>query len=267
MLTKVKVVAVVSVFLAILMMPLAHGQQTILVANFVNGDTTIVNSRVYLWNPSNAAGNITVRAFTLPLTNGLQQELTTTPLFVGTLGPKSALNIKLAENILTPLGMTTPYVTDGGNLTLEFTIGADNVGGTAQVFTDSFAFGTYPLQTVELTASSSGGDDHGNDCVSATSVSVNSTRDGSIETGGDSDFFQIQVPSSGTLTVYTNGSTDTFGELRDSACSIIASNDDSDSVNFRIGHAVSSGTYYVTVRHFDNSSGTGSYTLNVELTP
>ncbi len=145
MLTKVQVVAVVSVFLAILMMPLAQGQQTILVANFVNGNNTVLNSRVYLWNPSNAAGNITVRVFTLPLTNGLQQELTTTPLFVGTLGPKSALNIKLAENILTPLGMTTPYVTDGGNLTLEFTIGADNVRGAAQVFTDSMVFGTYPL--------------------------------------------------------------------------------------------------------------------------
>ena len=145
MLTKVKVVAVVSVFLAILMMPLAHGQQTILVANFVNGNNTVLNSRVYLWNPSNAAGNITVRVFTLPLTDGLQQELTTRPLFVGTLGPKSALNIKLAEDILTPLGMTMPYVTDAGNLTLEFTIGADNVRGAAQVFTDSLVFGTYPL--------------------------------------------------------------------------------------------------------------------------
>ncbi len=112
------------------------------------------------------------------------------------------------------------------------------------------------------------GDDHGNDCGSATSVSVNSTRSGSIETGGDSDYFQVQVPSSGTLTVYTTGSTDTFGELRDSACSIIASNDDSDfpiDLNFRISQSVSPGTYYVAVEHFDISSGTGSYTLNVEF--
>ena len=36
MLTKVHVVAMVSV-LAILMVSLAHGQQTILVANFMNG--------------------------------------------------------------------------------------------------------------------------------------------------------------------------------------------------------------------------------------
>ena len=113
--------------------------------------------------------------------------------------------------------------------------------------------------------SSSGGDDHGNDCGSATSVSVNSTRSGSIETGGDSDYFQVQAPSSGTLTVYTTGSTDTFGELRNSACSVIASNDNSTSLNFRISQSVSSATYYVVVRHFSNF-GTGSYTLNVEFT-
>ena len=47
-----------------------------------------------------------------------------TPLDLGTLEARSALNLKLAEDILTPLGITTPYTTDGGNLTLEFTIEA-----------------------------------------------------------------------------------------------------------------------------------------------
>ncbi len=107
MLKNLKIIGA-SVFFSISVMPFAYGQETILVANFMNGNNAALNSRVYLWNPSNAAGNITVRVFTLPLTNGLQQELTTTPLFVGTLGPKSALNLKLAENILTPLGITMP---------------------------------------------------------------------------------------------------------------------------------------------------------------
>ena len=39
---------------------------------------------------------------------GHAQELTTTPLGLGTLGAKSARNIKLAEDILTPLGSRRP---------------------------------------------------------------------------------------------------------------------------------------------------------------
>ena len=128
---------------------------TVLAANFSNGNNTVFNSRVYLWNPSTSAGEVTVRVFTLPLDGGLAQELTPTPLPLGTLEARSALNIKLAENILTPLGVLLPYTTDGGNLTLEFTIQAADVTGTAQVFSSDFAFGTQPLQ--EIPATSSGG--------------------------------------------------------------------------------------------------------------
>jgi len=53
------------------------------------------------------------------------------------------------DDILIPLGVTTPYTTDGGNLTLEFTIQADDVRGAAQVFSSSFAFGTVPLQVTQ----------------------------------------------------------------------------------------------------------------------
>ena len=79
---------------------------------------------------------------------------------MGLLNLKSARNIKLAEDILQPLidvgasigdgsPLSLPYFADGGNLTLEFTIGANNVRGVAQVFTNDFAFGTYPLQGPE----------------------------------------------------------------------------------------------------------------------
>jgi hypothetical protein len=127
---------------------------TVLVANFMNGNTDFLKSRVYLWNPSQSAGNVSVRVFTLPLIGGTAQELTTTALSLGSLGAKSALNIKL-EDILTPLGVTTPYITDGGNLTLEFTIGPANVRGVAQVFSDSLAFGTYPMQEIPSTSTDS----------------------------------------------------------------------------------------------------------------
>jgi hypothetical protein len=130
-------------------MPATPGTSpTVLVANFMNGNDAAFNSRVYLWNPSTSNGNITVRVFTLPLTSGTAQELTTTPLFLGTLGAQSALNLKLAEDILTPLAISLPYTTDGGNLTVEFTIQAADVRGAAQVFSPSFAFGTYALQGV-----------------------------------------------------------------------------------------------------------------------
>ena len=124
---------------------ISGGSPTVLAANFVNGNNTTLNSRVYLFNPSQSAGDITVRVFTLPLRTGTAQALGT-PLNLGSLGARSAVNIKLVEDILTPLGITMPYTTDGGNLTLEFTIGAANVRGAAQVFSSDFAFGTYPLQ-------------------------------------------------------------------------------------------------------------------------
>jgi hypothetical protein len=124
----------------------SSGSPTVLIANFTNGNNTALNSRMYLWNPSESAGEVTVRVFTLPLSGGLAQELTGTPLNLGILGARSALNVKLAEDILTPLGITTPYTIDGGNLTVELTIQAADVVGAAQVFSSDFAFGTYPLQ-------------------------------------------------------------------------------------------------------------------------
>ena len=61
----------------------------------------------------------------------------------------------MVEDILTPLGITTPYTTDGGNLTLEFTIQAADVKGAAQVFSSGFGFGTYPLQEIPTTSAES----------------------------------------------------------------------------------------------------------------
>ena len=80
---------------------------TLLVANFSNGNNGAFNSRVYLWNPSASAGQVTVRVFTLPLTTGIARELTGPPLDLGTLEARSALNLKLVEDILDPSGNRT----------------------------------------------------------------------------------------------------------------------------------------------------------------
>ncbi|MGD9732696.1 MAG: CHAP domain-containing protein [Desulfamplus sp.] len=108
-------------------------------------------------------------------------------------------------------------------------------------------------------------DDYGNSCDNAFPVNVNSTINGKIETSGDYDYFKVQVPSSGTLTVYTTGSTDTYGFLKNASYVDIKSysgyNGDN---NFRISESVTAGTYYIAVRHY-SSSGTGNYTLNVDF--
>ncbi len=161
---------------AILMVPIAYGQgETILGAYFMNGNTNVFSSRVYLWNPSDTPGDVTVRVFTLPLTSGMTQELTTEPLALGTLGAKSAFNIKLAEDILTPIGASLPYTADGGNLTLEFTIGVAGVQGVAQVFSGDFAFGTYPLQVISATGTNTA---TGNGALQANTTGVNNTATG-----------------------------------------------------------------------------------------
>ena len=96
---------------------------------------------------------MTVRVFTLPLADGTVQELTgTLPLSLGTLEATSARNIKLAEDILTPLGIPTPYTTDGGKLTLEFRIEAPDVKGVGPgLFFQTWPIGTYPLQEIPST--------------------------------------------------------------------------------------------------------------------
>jgi len=119
--------------------------ETILIANFANGNNAFLNSRVYLWNPSESDGSITARAYTLPR-SGPSTLLGTVDL--GLLNARSARNIKIDEDILAALGIPLPYTADGGNLTVEFTVGAENVRGAAQVFSDSLAFGTYPLAII-----------------------------------------------------------------------------------------------------------------------
>ena len=110
-------------------------------------------------------------------------------------------------------------------------------------------------------------DDHGNSTSRATRVNVNSTTSGRIERARDYDYFRIDIPSSGTLTVNSTGSLDTFGYLLDSNGRTLTSNDDSGSgTNFRISRAVTRGTVYVKVRAY-SSRRTGSYRLVSSFTP
>jgi hypothetical protein len=120
--------------------------ETVLIANFTNGNTNFFRSRVYLWNPSDNDASITVRVFSLTR-SGPSELLGTANLDL--IEAETARNIRL-EDIFVSIGLPAPYEENSGNITLEFTVGADNVRGSAQVFNNSLtlAFGTYPLQVI-----------------------------------------------------------------------------------------------------------------------
>ncbi|MCB4766313.1 MAG: pre-peptidase C-terminal domain-containing protein, partial [Sulfurovum sp.] len=113
-------------------------------------------------------------------------------------------------------------------------------------------------------------DDHGNNGAKATLIEPTSTTQGNLETTRDEDWFKVVIPSGGgTLTVYTTGSTDTYGSLSDGNSHYFTSDDNGGTGNnFRISQSVTAGTYYVAVvRSLDSSSETGPYTLISEFTP
>ena len=129
---------------------------TILITNFINGNSNEFRGRVYLWNPpTSVAGVVTVRVFSLAIPGAAtlndSELLGTVELSdtLGPLGPGVALNIRLAEDILVPLGMN-PYTDTGGNLVLEITVESHGVTGYSQTMANdlSLTFGTVPLSII-----------------------------------------------------------------------------------------------------------------------
>ena len=104
-------------------------------------------------------------------------------------------------------------------------------------------------------------DDHGNTLAEATKVSLGSSISGSLSVD-DTDYFTIEVPTSGVLLVYTTGGTDTYGSILDeSNAALVDDNDDGLGTNFRVSTFVSAGTYYIRVR--GHNLDTGAYALYV----
>ena len=111
-------------------------------------------------------------------------------------------------------------------------------------------------------------DDHAGNIRCATSMESLKKCDsvsieGSIEFDKDSDYFRI-IGNGFTTTIYTIGSTDTYGYLLDSNGDIIASNDDGYyTYNFYINKTLEKGkVYYIKVRHYF-AKGRGDYKLIV----
>ena len=107
------------------------------------------------------------------------------------------------------------------------------------------------------------GDDHGDAPGAATlAATLPALLLGRVESSGDKDVFRVAT-GSGTLSVGSNGPTDTVGRLLDADGEELASNDDSDGVNFGIEADVAAGVHYVEVRGY--STRTGPYTLSIEF--
>jgi hypothetical protein len=89
-----------------------------------------------------------------------------------------------------------------------------------------------------------------------------------INPAGDVDFYRLDFSSPGRFTVFSEGRTDTFGCLVNSSGGFLTSNDDvsSSNLNFSITREVSSGTFYVFVRHYSRT-GTGAYSLRTQFVP
>ncbi len=107
------------------------------------------------------------------------------------------------------------------------------------------------------------GDDYGNTIGTSANIGVNSSVSGRLERSGDIDVFRLRVDRSGSLRVYTTGSTDTYGYLIDSNKRLLGRNDDSNGLNFEINARVSPGVYYIVVKGYGNS--TGSYVLHTSM--
>ena len=227
------------------------------IVHFTNpGRNQNQRSHLRLINPGSAAADVTIRAHddrgnqrgpvSLSLPAGHARHVTASDLesgrgLSGRLGT-GAGKWRLAVSSTQPVHVMSLLDTPTGHLT--------NLSGVSGVT------GTTPRQST---------DDHGDTPATATVVQAPSSTRGSLESGGDKDYFRFDLPQGGRLQVHTTGSTNTYGTLLRGG-SVIASNDDGGSGdNFRITvPQAQAGTWYVEVRGF-GSSTTGHYALQVEF--
>ena len=113
-------------------------------------------------------------------------------------------------------------------------------------------------------------DDHGNDLQTATTLSLESSVGGRIETGDDRDIFKLDLSGRSGSTdvwIYTTGDFDSLGGLYNIAGSLLVVSDDGwiepGLTNFHIRKVLSPGIYYVGVFNADDTS-TGDYTLHAD---
>ena len=84
---------------------------------------------------------------------------------------------------------------------------------------------------------------------------------------GEEDLFRFRAGEDGAYVIETRGQTDVYMKLfgPNSATALLEEDDDSGyGLNPRISAPLLAGEYFVQVRHYDRSSGTGRYTVGVK---
>jgi hypothetical protein len=102
--------------------------------------------------------------------------------------------------------------------------------------------------------------------VALVEVDADKATEAAIGAPGEEDLFQFQVANSGRYIVETGGETDTVMKLfgPDSRTRLIDEDDDGgQGLNARIATDLMAGSYFVQIRHYNRTKGTGSYTLRV----
>jgi len=99
----------------------------------------------------------------------------------------------------------------------------------------------------------------------ATPLTVGAARvEANIGQPGEEDLFRFTADTDGAYTIDTEGRTDIYMKLfgPNSATALIEEDDDSGfGLNPRISAQLLAGDYYVQIRHYDRSAGTGTYTI------
>ena len=197
-------------------------------------------------------------------------------------GTTGAKRYSAGDRITTlPTGFWTPDVTSGasfqysgGTATVRLNNGgyieegdyryACESSGGCEVVNGTVTRGVVVESSTGDGEPSSMADDHSDTRSSATSLTPGTPVTGSIDPGDDVDYFRLRLSESTAVAIYTTGSLDTTGTLRDASGNRVDSDDDGGGgSNFRIEATLSAGTHYVEVKSYD-SDETGRYTLHVE---
>ena len=149
----------------------------------------------------------------------------------------------------------------------------DVIGGNEQSQTWMHRGGTGSTASIDVTVGGDGpcrptaGGGDGNDTpADATALPIGDAADGTLDGPNDVDYWRIEVPSRGEVTIESTGSTDTWGRLEDSSGNQLAEDDDGgEGTNFRIVLDLDPGTYYVRVS--GAASATGAYSVRVSHQP
>jgi serralysin len=142
-------------------------------------------------------------------------------------------------------------------------------------FIDVGTFDNSQTGTFQIIANSTapvGPDTVAGDSSTTGSVALGGTVNGTIDTNGDHDWYAVQLVAGQSYfirTLNTGGTdVDTFISLRNSAGTVLASNDDGAGSPYSLTRyqVTTTGTYYVDVGAFEDT-GTGAFRLSLETAP